>query len=700
MIGDASISAAGAYGALWPVRIKILVVIDGRVVLNKLPEKFGLGFVFEALEAPFAPYVQFTIDVAKHDGSSLSAADLGGRELRYPRFRFTKFGFDLDDYDQVWFFADQPSAQDGDDGVTDDGNIAEFALEFDELRVLAQWMKSGGGVFAAGDHSILGASLCSKIPRVRTMRKWRHTQGVPPKSSAARHETLQPGTGPVDPEADTALQPVELVLRRTGGRLPFSRPLAPHPILTTAMLGPIDRFPDHMHEGEVIADSEVPLDLPLEVPGQGPEYPSTTGGFRPRPHVIAFGRTTNPSPIQLEPALRSASGPLDVGDLPMFTKRFGLVGTYDGDRVGLGRVVVDSTWHHWFSFNLVGIAAQSSTAFLKMQTYYRNVALWLATPAQRFSMMIAGIWSTLTLASPEAFSPNDSPWQIGEGVLARLRATTPEGMLDEWVAAFLDPGLADAVFRPEKAADSEPSWSSLPQEMVNRAIVGGIGSALVELVRDDRNRRARGERPRLDPEVIRQRALDGVHRGRKLIMQTVHDAASAFGKMQSALTKRGEPPELDIRIPLEVRSLRVVIESLQVPDPADPALKDGQVVITIRTLQDGDPTTPEPGQENFSFPTFEVRAGYNELNRKLGEVQMQTGESLTVEVLVGKWGAQRPHAESIRFTETLRGDARNWVGSRTPARSHAWRLWYRIEDVGNVRQDRQSASARSRGGCE
>ena len=164
----------------------------------------------------------------------------------------------------------------------------------------------------------------------------------------------------------------------------------------------------------------------------------------------------------------------------MITKRFGLVGTYDGDAVKVGRVVVDSTWHHWFSFNLVGIAAQASTAFWKMQTYYRNVALWLTTPAQRFSMMVSGVWSTLTQASPEAFSPNDSPWQIGERVLARLRATTPEGMLDDWVAALLDPGLAAAIFGLDAAAESEPSWSSLPQEMVNRAVVGGVGAVDVE----------------------------------------------------------------------------------------------------------------------------------------------------------------------------------------------------------------------------
>ena len=465
----------------------------------------------------------------------------------------------------------------------------------------------------------------------------------------------------------------------------------------TATFGPIDRFPDHMHEGEVIADADVELDRPLDIPGLRPEYPSTIGGAfpaaafgalppRPRPHVAAFGRTTNANPIVAQPALLPGFGNLDVGNLPLFTKRFGLVGTYDGDAVGLGRVVVDSTWHHWFSYNLVGIAEHSSTAFTKMQTYYRNVGLWLATPGQRLSMMISAVWATLMQAPPEAFGPSDSPWHIGDRVLARLRGTTSDGTLDEWVAAFLDPGLAATIFAPQKSSESEPSWHGLPRELVNRAIAGGIGSTLLDLVLDHRKRRARGERPRLDPEAIRRRAFDGVHRGHELIKRAIHDAATVFGHMRSGLAELADAPKLDIRIPVEVRRLRVVVESLQLPDPTDPALKNGHATITIRLKQDDDPTTPLPCQQNFTFPKFEVRAGHNELHRNVGEVEIQTGESLTVEVLVGTWGAQDADAESIRFTETLRGDASSWPGSRTPARSQAWRLWYRLEETGRVRQ--------------
>ena len=84
------------------------------------------------------------------------------------------------------------------------------------------------------------------------------------------------------------------------------------------------------------------------------------------------------------------------------TKRFGLVGAYDGDSVGIGRVVVDSTWHHWFSYNLHGFQAANPAMYELMQAYYRNVGLWLATPAQRQSMVVAASWG-IVVSDPMAF---------------------------------------------------------------------------------------------------------------------------------------------------------------------------------------------------------------------------------------------------------------------------------------------------------
>jgi hypothetical protein len=528
-------------GMQWHIQIRILVVIDGRIELNKDKGTFGLGFALEALEAEFAPYVRFKIDVAKHDGS-LTPDALGGRTLRYPDFRFNDSDFDIDEYHQLWFFADQPSGQDGDDGFTTDDDIAAFALSEKEVRIVAEWMERGGGVFATGDHSILGASLCSRLPRVRTMRKWTHAQGVPSKSSADRHQTLQHGISEAE-EADTLLQPVELVMRQIPGSGPFGQSTVPHPIFTTATLGDIDRFPDHMHEGEVIADSEVQLDLPPTFPDLLPEYPGTIHGVRPNPHVAAFGRTTNGRPVELQPALLPPY--TDPGHLPLVYKRFGLVGTYDGNPVHIGRVVVDSTWHHWFSFNLTGIAVQAPTAFQKVQTYYRNVGLWLATPLQRLLMTVMAVWGNLIEAAPEEFSPNDSPWQIGQRLLARLRVSTSEAMIDEWLAAILDPAFAAVIRSRPGKPPSDPSWHALPPEVVRRALLGGIGSVLARLSRDYHNRRARGESPTPDADTVNACAAEGISRGHELIRQTIREAARSFAQMEAAMAAPGDPRPTD-----------------------------------------------------------------------------------------------------------------------------------------------------------
>src|SRR6185436_12595942 len=65
---------------------------------------------------------------------------------------------DLSSYDQIWMFAVQRS-----DGLL---------LTDNELKVIAQFMDGGGGVFATGDHEDLGVAMCGRIPRVRSMRKW------------------------------------------------------------------------------------------------------------------------------------------------------------------------------------------------------------------------------------------------------------------------------------------------------------------------------------------------------------------------------------------------------------------------------------------------------------------------------------------------------------------------------------------------
>ena len=90
---------------LWPVRIRILFVIDGRINDSSDPTKFGLGYVLETLRDQwFAWWVRFEVVVMKRDDG----------------FRFTQDGFDINGFDQVWFFGDWPGLLANDDAVGDD----------------------------------------------------------------------------------------------------------------------------------------------------------------------------------------------------------------------------------------------------------------------------------------------------------------------------------------------------------------------------------------------------------------------------------------------------------------------------------------------------------------------------------------------------------------------------------------------------
>ena len=180
----------------WGPRLRILLVMDGRINVAWGDHDFGLGYVLKSLRERFAWWVSIEIttahrfDVEPVEVVSWPVSIKVGPNL--VGFRFTQDGFDIDDYDQVWFFGDEPGI-DGNDLNFPDSDIVDPGygpLDDDELLVIAEWMDRGGGVLAMGDHAVLGASMCHRIPRVRRMRRWTQAQQVPPIDGAERNETL------------------------------------------------------------------------------------------------------------------------------------------------------------------------------------------------------------------------------------------------------------------------------------------------------------------------------------------------------------------------------------------------------------------------------------------------------------------------------------------------------------------------------
>jgi hypothetical protein len=654
---------------LWATRLRILFVIDGRIDLSSGASSFGLGPVLQTLRDPtFAWWVRFEVDVARRaPGDPTENPSPAEDEERYLNFRFTQPGFSLDAYDQVWLFGDFP----GPSGPSpDDSDIEEddsTPLHDAELRLLAEWMDRGGGVFATGDHEYLGASMCYRVPRVRRMRKWTFEQGVPLQYGGSRHDTMQGRQGQdqvaMNNEMDSIPQPIEPVYRATATSATV-RTLIPHPLLCGPE-GVIELFPDHMHEGEVIDDDQVELNDPLDIPGYaGVEFPGVPK-VRPRPEVVAYGRTTDQAP---HPE-------------PVDAKRYGLVSAYEGSRVGIGRVVVDSTWHHWFSLNLDGFAVNNRPVYDGMQAYYRNVALWLATPDQRASMLAAATWGVI-VADPMDFPVElrTRLWEVGEKALDAIGRTASQCTIFGLAESEWPPVVLERAFVPPETPASAPCTSCLPIDLLLRAVVGGIGVGLLELAHDYNAQLIRGRRPRLDPEAIAAGAAEGIERGNRELVEVIRGMGPKEARTADTLERPYRPRESrSIPVPVEVLPLRVVAERLQFTDPGDPAVVDSPVTLTIRV----GPPRSVIALDVVHAPAaaFESGGRFLELDRLVCETTAQSGEPLVVEVLAGAWGVGDANTEALRYRDTLVGDPSDWLGRHLPSSDQRWRLWYRVESA-------------------
>ena len=208
----------------------------------------------------------------------------------------------------------------------------------------------------------------------------------------------------------------------------------PHPVLCSSG-GAIDQFPDHMHEGQVV----LPDTLEDTFTAHGKtfdEYPAGSDGVRVAPEVIATGLTGGHT-------THSVLGkPIHTGaEDASLRKRTGTVGVYDGHRAGVGRVVVDSTWHHFFDINLVGDNAATRPEFndphkavwskgfeaspegrqvlAGIDQYYRNIATWLR-PQQYpllYTAMVLDLATNRRVVEVLSGRSQESETALADGVL-------------------------------------------------------------------------------------------------------------------------------------------------------------------------------------------------------------------------------------------------------------------------------------------
>lgn len=322
-------------------------------------------------------------------------------------FHFDDPSVNLSDYDEIWLFGDE--GYDGEPvgpGAGEPGGLTDS-----ELTALTKFMDNGGGLFATGDHDGLGSGMSGRIPRARYMRKWYSpldsSPGIPPLTvtnwpgvGSTRVDTLQQGTTDVgntfffDDQSDDRPQPLTALVPS-------------HPVVQGAT-GVLSVYPDHMHEGEVIAPTGAMLiqtsttDNTLAFAGATfTEFPNIAG-YQEVPIVLATSSAgTGGGLIGHVTEVPTGMNPEDIA---CENKNFGAdnavcgvrtnntLAAYDGHTVNVGRIVTDSSFHHFLDLNLLGdpcskiavkqqgfnASAEGKAALKEIEAFWVNMATWLS----------------------------------------------------------------------------------------------------------------------------------------------------------------------------------------------------------------------------------------------------------------------------------------------------------------------------------
>jgi hypothetical protein len=344
---------------------------------------------------------------------------------------------------------------------------------------------------------------------------------------------------PFENQSDDVPAPIDPVLFEETVVLPSGatyKGKVVHPLLDLGPLGVLKYLPDHMHEGRVLlAPNYDQAVLPKQLLQGGElEFPkdAVTGAY-PQPAIIATG-TSIPEAIWI--AYEDSSLGFSGDPKPARSVTYGVAGAYDGYSLGIGRVAVDSTWHHFFDVNLIGdpdiLAEQSKDPdadsdprsqgftfsqqgrqYLQMfDAYYQNLASWLASPQIIYPRFPHTLWRLLSdghLREALAGSAIRTPAArkgIGHLALGHINRAglTRTGLIDHILA------LIDYQILPPWFAGEPGSRPVLGAAYAHHMISHVLGVALMA-VHDAQAAITKDDNPveRLDA-VVRAAALDGL----------------------------------------------------------------------------------------------------------------------------------------------------------------------------------------------
>jgi hypothetical protein len=332
--------------------VKVLIVTDGGLNFGTGPG--GLSeflTAFNRLQA--TTWNNYQLTLAHRSNIIASTNPLVVNQISNFNFQSS---VTLNDFDQVWLF-----------GISSGAGLSNI-----ERPIVESFMNNGGGLFATGDHGSLGSALCGNIARVKDMRHWSdfpsssNTTNEVSMTGKRRNDTNRPGSGDAtslyfDNQSDNI--PQSISVRTFAGGLP-------HPLLSISKKrrasGKIDVMPDHPHEGECKQETTF-----------------TVNGVAVSSQIIATsfvlgGSTTNGG--------NNGKAATDAHSFPS-------IAVWDGRPANAGRIVVDSTWHHFVNINLNGEGSQGSgfspndlaglqsglnnSDYHAIRQYFMNIATWM-----------------------------------------------------------------------------------------------------------------------------------------------------------------------------------------------------------------------------------------------------------------------------------------------------------------------------------
>ena len=342
--------------------IKILLYTDDQQFSEsqEASQFLGLGMMIERLQAHAPTFANLTTTLVNRNSPQHAANKLDAVLAN-------------ESFDEIWFFGSHQGNTPGE---------PQCELDINEIQALRKWMTGnaqggyeGGGVLMTGDHSNpapsslvanpespcgdvtagvqflgLGRAIGHCVPRAGSLRLW---EGPPTFRATDSFSTLAGFGFQMD------RTPQELSLENVNQNGDPDLNGAPHPLFFYNDEF-IRVFPDHGHEGAVVIPDTLDESWPAAENGQTPI----------KPHVVARSRDNRNENV------------------------VNTLAAYNGDLAGVGRIVADSTWHHYTNLNLLGFSnpAPVGTAADQIGQFYANLAIWLAPRGKRLEMALAMCW--------------------------------------------------------------------------------------------------------------------------------------------------------------------------------------------------------------------------------------------------------------------------------------------------------------------